>query len=132
MTVSLLAFCKKMTKVIDFLLSREPPDHLRKFILLVCCSSSMLSKINVKTFKHFCIVVVSCPKELNILDIMDKRMEFGKIEVFSIANSNEIILVLVKILESIFQIAKSDCVISCVLSKIDKVKKSLDSLDTTG
>ena len=68
----------------------------------------MFGIVNMETFKHLCIVFVSCPKVFNRFNIVEERMEFRNVEVFLNESCNEIITALVKFIKSILHIAKGN------------------------
>ena len=68
----------------------------------------MFGKVDMETFKHLRIVVVSCPKVFNRFDVVEQRMKFRNVEVFSDKSCDEITTVSMKSIQRIFQIAKSN------------------------
>ena len=75
------------------------------FVLSVRCLPLFFSKVNMKAFKSFCIIVISGTKKLDGFDVVKERMEFGDVDVLSNAYANKKILVLVKRLQSVLEVS---------------------------
>ena len=86
----------------------------------------MFCKINMKVFKHFHVVVVSHPKVFNRRDIVEERMKFGNVKVVSNKGCDEIFSVSIKMIQSVFEISKSNRVMCRILSNVNEIKKSCD------
>ena len=50
---------------LNLLTAFEPQGHLRVLVLPVCCPIRILGKINVKTFRILCIIIVGGAEELD-------------------------------------------------------------------
>jgi hypothetical protein len=72
------------------LLLRKPFYHLGKLVMLVECTPPLLSKINVKLFKHFCVIIVGGAKILDGLDVVDEAMEFWDVKILVYASLDKV------------------------------------------
>ena len=106
----------------DLLLPAEPCNHLWKLVSLICSPPSILGKIDVKSFEHLRVVVVCRSKKLNRLGVVEKRMQFGKVQMVPTSDLNEVLLILVKFIQSGFQISQCELVVSRILCKINKIQ----------
>ena len=71
------------------LTSGEPLNHLWECIPGVGSAPTLLGKVDVKPLKHLRVIVVSCAKVLDWLNVMIEGMEFRNVQVFANECVNE-------------------------------------------
>ena len=86
--------------------------------MLIRCLPAFFSKVYVKLFKGFHVVVVCSAIKLDGFYVVKERMEFGDVYMLLNAHVNKEILVLVKRLEGVLEVDKGFITMTAVLHKI--------------
>jgi hypothetical protein len=79
----------------------------------------VLGEVNMKVLRLLSIVVICSAKKSNGLGVMQETMELGS------ATRFQNVLILMKSVQHIIHHFEAFCVVHCILSKIDKIKESL-------
>ena len=108
----------------DLLFAFEPNSHLRVLITVIGCAVRVLCQINVKALRIFSVVVVRCAEQLNGLDIVNQRVEFGKVEVLANTELDKDMFVGMEITEGLMEEPQGFRGMYWVLCEIEKVQES--------
>ena len=85
----------------------QPDCHLGIFIPVVRCPVSVLRQVNVEAFRVLCIIIVSRPKELDGVNIVNERVQLWEVEIVPDTEVHEDVFVRMKPFKRLVQ--KSKC-----------------------
>ena len=111
---------------VDFFPSFQPNCHLRILVSVICRPVRILCQVDVESFCILGVVVISCPKHFDGVDIVSEGVEFGEVKIVSDTKVNKDVLVLVKPLERLIQKLKGFGGVDGILGKVEEVEKRAD------
>ena len=91
---------------------------------MVGCTPALLGKVNVKSLKHLCIVVICGTQHLDGVDAVYEGMEFRDVEMFSDARGHKKALVVMEHLESCRHVVEGEVIMRTVLCEVNEVQES--------
>src|SRR6266436_6717707 len=108
--------------LLDFLAAFQPSRHLRVLVSVISCTVHVLCEIDMKTFRLFCVIVVSSSEVHYRASVMSKAMKFRNIESFTDTEINKNSFIRVKSTQGLLKMVKCIPCMRGILCQIPEVK----------